>query len=82
MVSKNDGELTPTSLYTYEEMQTVLQKYEKLLTIFLLGIEQYGEEYFDVLVKQGIFEEDLPLWKKLITESRSIMAFIEKNDKV
>jgi len=76
--SENDGD----SLYTYEEMRAVLQKYETLLTIFLLGIEQYGEGYFDLLVKQGIFEEDLPLWKKLKTKSRSIIAFVKRNDKV
>jgi len=59
--SENDGAI----LYTYEEMRAILQKYESLLTIFLLGIEQYGEGYFDLLIKQGIFEEDLPLWKWL-----------------
>jgi len=79
MVS-HDSENDSDTLYTYEEMRAILQKYEALLTIFLMGIEKHGKGYFDLLVEEGIIEEDLPLWKKLRTESRSIMTLV--NDKV
>lgn len=65
-------------LMDHDEIRRILHQYEKILIMFSMGIEKYGESYFsDILL-----EDDFSIAMELINQAKLIMAFINEEYKV